>query len=93
MSEKLDNWSLILAITAFVFSLIGWIISHGDSIVFGLIISTLVLFSYPIGLGGLIVGVVALTKGSDKKWKPILAIVLYPLKFIVSLLIFFLSMP
>jgi hypothetical protein len=78
MSRELDNWSLGLVVVGFIQFLFLW--------------NTLRLYSLSIGLFmsffGLIVGIISLVKGGNKKWKSILAIILFILTIPIYFAIF-----
>jgi Ca2+/Na+ antiporter len=101
MGRKLDNWSFGLSLTSVLGSLIisitfpllfSSIVGYALSLLQVLSLPAWLIFIvsifFTLGmLAGFIVGIIALTKKPQKKWKPILAITLPIIYYILSLFV------
>jgi len=88
MSKKLDNWAFGLGVTGLI-SLFVWVNPAYSSSGWGGILFNIFDLARYVGL---IMGIIALAKGSNQKWKPISAIILFILTGLISIVIFFIKM-
>ncbi len=106
MGRKLDNWSFglslvgsigvasIIPLTEFIYNsdfIYGWFKSLKMISLYRGIEGIVLLAPWFLVIIGFVIGITALIKGSEKKWKPILAIILSVIGFLLNTFLILMS--